>query len=416
VTPAEAQPPQRLGRRLLLAVMVPFACGYFLSYLIRNVNAVIAPDLVAAFHLDASDLGLLTSAYFLGFALFQFALGVLLDRYGPRRVEGSLLIVAGCGALVFAFSRDTAMLIAGRILIGVGVSACLMAAFKANAIWFSRERLPAMNGWILGAGGLGVVCSTAPVEWVLLWLDWRTLFICFALAFAIVSAMLFGVVPERHGDAGRDSFTEQFRGFVEVANSREFWRIAPLAMFSQSTFMSLQGLWAARWMKDVGGFARDDIAACLLLAAVSMVAGHLTMGNLASRLALRGIAPSYVAGGGVALGVAVQLLLVAGYTGAQAPLWVLFGFLGTAGTVSFALLAQAYPASMAGRANTALNLVVFSVTFLVQWGMGVIINRFPSPAGDGSYLATGYSLAFGIAAALQAATLLWFFRRMPRPA
>ena len=328
------------------------------------MNAVIAPDLVREFHLDASDLGLLTSVYFLSFALFQPLLGVLLDRFGPRRVEGSLLLVAAAGSLLFAWSNGTSLLIAGRGLIGLGVSACLMAGFQANALWFSRQRLAALNGWVLAAGGVGAVFSTAPVEWALQWIDWRMLFTAVAVAFAVTSALIFGLVPERRTAAAHTTIKEQFKGFGQIGKSREFWRIAPLTMFSQSAFMSLQGLWAAGWMKDVGGFTRGEIAYHLLLAAIGMVTGHMTMGNLASRLERAGIAPSYVVGIGVGGAILVHASLVVGYTEMQPLIWLLFGFLGTAGTVSFAILAHAFPVSMAGRANTALNLMIFVASFL----------------------------------------------------
>jgi hypothetical protein len=178
--------------------------------------------------------------------------------------------------------------------------------------------------------------------------------------------------------------------------------------------MSLQGLWAASWMKDVGGQARDDIAHYLLLAAVGMVAGHLTMGNLASRLERAGIAPSYAVGIGVGAAILVHASLVVGYTGMQPVIWLLFGFLGTAGTVNFAILSQAFPVSMAGRAITALNLMVFVASFLVQWGIGIVINLYPT--GGGSYASKGYTVAFGAGVALQVAALFWFFRRMSRGA
>ncbi len=87
---------------ILARVFVPFACGYFLSYLYRVINAVIAPDLVAELRLDAAELGFLTSTYFLTFALFQLPLGMLLDRFGPRRTEAALLMFAALGAFVFA--------------------------------------------------------------------------------------------------------------------------------------------------------------------------------------------------------------------------------------------------------------------------------------------------------------------------
>jgi MFS family permease len=401
------------GYRLLMAVIGPFACGYFLSYLLRNVNAVISPDLVRAFRLDASDLGLLTSAYFLTFALFQPLLGVLLDRFGPRRVEGWLLLVAAAGSLLFAWSNNTILLIAGRALIGLGVSACLMAGFQANALWFSPQRLAGLNGWVLAAGGVGVVCSTAPVEWALRWIDWRALFTLFAAAFAATSALIFVLVPERREPRAHHAISDQFKGFWQIGNNREFWRIAPLCMLSQSTFMAIQGLWAASWMRDVGGQTRGDIAHHLLLAAFGMVAGHMTMGNLASRLTRAGIAPSYLVGIGVGVAVLVHALLALGYLGMQTVVWFLFGFLGTAGTVNFAILAQSFPVSMAGRANTALNLMVFAASFLVQWGIGIVINLYPT--GGGSYAPEGYRLAFGASVVLQVAALFWFFRGITTP-
>ncbi len=405
-------PPE--GRGLLFAVIGPFACGYFLSYLLRNVNAVISPDLVRTFHLDASDLGLLTSVYFLAFALFQPLLGVLLDRFGPRRVEGSLLLVAAAGSLLFAWSTGAFLLIVGRGLIGLGVSACLMAGFQANALWFSRHRLAGLNGWILAAGGVGAVFSTTPVEWTLQWIDWRVLFTLLGFAFAATSALIFWLVPERREPAARAPLGEQFKVFWQIGRNREFWRIAPLTMLSQSTFMALQGLWAASWMKDVAGQPRGEIAYHLLLAAVGMVAGHLTMGTLASRLGRAGVAPSYVVGIGVGAAVLVHTSLVVGYAGMQPLVWLLFGFLGTSGVVSFAILAQAFPVSMAGRATTALNLLIFVASFLVQWGIGIIVNHYP--AGDGRYAPEGYAIAFAITTVLQAAGVVWFFRRMPHRA
>jgi MFS family permease len=114
-----------------LSVFLPFVAAYFFSYAYRSINAVIAPDLTAAFSLSAAQLGLLTSVYFLAFAAFQIPVGILLDRFGPRRTNASLLLAAASGALVFALSQGVPALLAGRALIGLGVSACLMSSSKA---------------------------------------------------------------------------------------------------------------------------------------------------------------------------------------------------------------------------------------------------------------------------------------------
>src|SRR3989440_3217797 len=109
-----------------LVVFCPFAAGYFLSFFFRNVNAIISKDLAREFALTPADLGFLTSMYLAAFAAFQLPLGVLLDRYGPRRVVAALMCSAAAGALLFAAARDVAMLSFGRALIGLGVSAGLM--------------------------------------------------------------------------------------------------------------------------------------------------------------------------------------------------------------------------------------------------------------------------------------------------
>ena len=183
-----------------LQVFLPFALGYFLSYLYRVINSVLAPDLAADIGVDPSGLGLLTSAYFITFAAFQLPLGVLLDRFGPRRIEAALLLAAACGAFVFAQSETLTGLIIGRGLIGFGVSACLMAAFKAFVIWFPKQQLPQVNGFQMAAGGLGALAATSPVEAALTVTDWRGVFTLLAVLTLIVAAIIFFVVPEKPGE------------------------------------------------------------------------------------------------------------------------------------------------------------------------------------------------------------------------
>src|SRR5260221_13103243 len=148
----------------VLTVFCPFAVGYFLSFFFRNVNAVSSKDLAVEFSLTSADLGFLTSMYLLAFAAFQLPLGVLLDRYGPRRVVAALLCSAAAGALVFALARDLATLSIGRAFIGLGVSAGVMGAIKAFSLWVPLSRLATMNGLYLAVGGPGSLPPTPPAE------------------------------------------------------------------------------------------------------------------------------------------------------------------------------------------------------------------------------------------------------------
>src|ERR1051325_11560043 len=147
-----------LPANLMLVVFCPFAAGDFLSFFYRNVTAIISKDLAAEFALTPDELGLLTSMYLLAFAAIQLRLGVMLDRYGPRRVVAGLLECAG--AVTFALARELTMLSIGRALIGLGVSAGLMGAIKAFTLWFPLSRLATPNGLYLALGGGGARAAT----------------------------------------------------------------------------------------------------------------------------------------------------------------------------------------------------------------------------------------------------------------
>jgi len=392
---------------ILVRVFVPFTMGYFLSYLFRVVNAVIAPNLVADVGLAASDLGLLTSSYFLTFAAFQVPLGILLDLYGPRRTESALLLFAAAGTAMFAVSDGLTGLIIGRALIGFGVSACLMAAFKAYVMWFESGRLPLINGLQMSAGGLGALAGTAPVEWALQLTDWRGVFWIFTALTLFVAAAIFFVVPEKKEEASGATLGQAFGGVRQVFTSPLFWRVAPLGVASQAAFLALQSLWAGPWLRDVAGFDRDAVANTLFLIAAAMVAGFLGGGALTERLGRVGVTPITVGVIGMALFLVVQALMAFGVTEPVVPLWIAYGFFGTTGIIIYAGLSQRFPTQLAGRVNTGVNVLVFVLAFVLQWGIGGIIDLWP-PTADGGYHPEAYQAAIGVLAGLQAAALLWY--------
>ena len=387
-----------------LRVFLPFALGYYFSYLARNVNAVIAPDLVAELGLTAESLGLLTSVYFLTFAAFQLPLGVLLDRYGPRRVESVLLLFAAAGSAVFAVSDGLPGLTIGRALIGLGVSACLMASFKANTLWFPAQRLPFANGCIMTAGGLGALSATAPVEALLGITGWRGVFLVFAGLSAVAAVLLHTVVPRRPEEARHatgEGLAEALAGIRFVFGNRAFWRVLPTTTLGQAAFLSMQGLWAGPWFGDVAGLGREDTASRLLWIAIAMVAGFFSLGALADRLSRAGISTLQFATGCTFAFLLVQAGIIIAPPQWATALWCLFGYTGTCGILFYAHLSQRFQMHLAGRVVTGLNVFAFGGAFLAQWGMGALIELWPGDT-PGRYLTEGYQAAFGAILVLQA--------------
>ena len=392
--------------RLVLVVFLPFAGGYFLSYLYRSVNAVIAPNLVAEVGLTPGDLGLLTAAFFFGFALPQIPLGLLLDRFGPRRVQSTQLVVAAAGALWFALAESKFGLIGGRTLIGIGMAGCLMASFKAITLWFPAERWPLVNGLLLGAGGVGAMVATKPVELMLTLTDWRGIFFGVSAATVALAAITHAIVPEKPTEAQHQKLGTQIREMKVIFRDRYFWRLAPLGMLTMGAGMAIQGLWAAPWLRDIAHLSHSAVADYLLATTAAMTVGFAGVGVLTDVLRRFGVSAFTIMAVGAALLVASQAAMVFEVDPGGLWIWLLFGLTNNITVLSYPLLSRHFPLRYAGRANGVLNLLVFAAAFAAQYAIGGIIGLWPA-AADGGYAPDAYPVAFGIFLALQAATFLW---------
>jgi len=389
--------------QLWLRIFVPFAVGYFLSYLLRNVNAVIAPELVRELNFSAADLGLLTSAYLAVFGAFQLPLGILLDRYGPRRVEATLLVIAAIGATLFALGRDLTELAFARALIGLGVSACLMASFKAFSMWFPMERQASLNSAIMAAGGLGALTSSTPLSWSLSLIGWRGAFFGLAVL-AMIAAILISTTPDKPATASKESLIEQLHGVGNVLTSFAFWRYAPQTALVVGGFMAMQGLWAVPWLMNFNGLTRDAAAFHLFLMSLGMMVGFVAIATFVTRLAARGIKPEYILIVGMGGGMVVTLLIV--IEGASSyPLWFAMGLVFSVGNLSYALLSSQFPMYLAGRVNTTLNLLTFVGAFAIQWGFGAAVDGFTT---GGLSPHAAYQRTYAILLALQVLSYGWY--------
>jgi MFS family permease len=388
-----------------LSVFCPFAAGYFLSFFFRNINAIISRELVAEFALTPAELGFLTSMYLAAFAAFQLPLGVLLDRYGPRRTVAALLCVAAAGAAVFALAHDMALLSLGRALIGLGVSAGLMGAIKAFSLWFPLERLATLNGLYLAIGGLGALSATAPAEALVAALGWRDLFWLLVLAAALVAAAIFWVVPEKPLPGRGQPLRGQVGAFGSIFRSVVFWRIALPLVCGQAIYIALQGLWLGPWLLDVAGRTRHEMANDLLITALGYIAGSVCFGVAADRLAQLGVSRLTVYKLGLVTSLAMLTLLAAGVQASLEVILAVYAFTGIAASLAYALLTPLFPPEMTGRVSTAANMLIFGVSFLMQWGVGAVLKLYP--VLEGRYAAAGYAAAFATLAALQFAALAW---------
>jgi predicted MFS family arabinose efflux permease len=392
---------------LLWRVFLPFAAGYFISYAYRSLNAILGPRIAAEFGLDAAQLGLLTSVYFLGFGLVQIPFGLLLDRYGPARVDAALLVLAACGAALFATASSAPALIAGRALIGIGVSVCLMATFQAFVLWYPLERIASLNARAFTVGILGAITVTVPLEAALELMHWRTVAWLFAAVTLAASAALWFVVPVRAREAPQDSLAAALAGVRALLADAVFRRIAVMISTSQFAAVSVSTLWIATWLRDVAGYDRAEVAQGLLVVALGLMAGYLVLGRMADARAREARSAVPLVAGGIAASSLCLLALALGVTTGALALWVVFIFASSAAVLAYSILARRFPKEMAGRVNTTLNTFAFLGMFLGQWVAGLILSLW-TPTATG-YNPEAYRWAFGTLWLVQLAGLAWFW-------
>lgn len=397
--------------RLIFSALLPFAAGYFMSYLLRAVNAVVAPDLVGDFGLSPGQLGLLTAAYLGAFALFQLPLGVLLDRYGPRKVQAGLLSLAAAGCAGFSLAPDFLSLFAARAVIGLGFSAGLMASYKSSATWVPADRRSLANTAIMSMGALGVVVATEPTEWLVGLIGWRSAFLVFAAMILLAALFILVAAPRKDTLTAPAPLKQQFGQMLAIMKTPLFWRIAPLLGLTSGVQIGIQTLWAGPWLRDVMGFSREEVAHHLLFMAVAFMVGILSVGVIADRLARRGVGPMQVMLGFNLLYFAAQAVIVLRVDGLVFPAWLFVAAFGQVAVLAFPWFAAHIGKELAGRANATINFTMFVAAFASQYLVGFIIGLFPD-SGTG-YSPEGYSWAIGIFLAAQLLAYGWYLAASP---
>ncbi len=387
--------PVYLQGRTATRVVLVFGLAYFLSYAMRAINAVIAPALSADLHLTNADLGLLSAAYFMGFGLMQLPIGVWLDRHGPRRTESALLLFGALGAAIFASSDTLLGVWVGRALIGVGVSACLMAAFKAFRVWYPPERQSQLGSYMLVIGTAGALSATVPVALLLPVVGWRTVFFGVAVALLLAAWVLFSRLRDieqsmpmhdlaraSSGNAASNSEANDAPGYGAIFADPYFRRMALLGAVHQGGFMALQSLWAGPWMITVLGMSVEETSHVLFLFNLALLIAYLGLSWWAPRYVAygqrTGLPVLRVVAVGLSISVVVQALMVLLPYESSWWLWIVFAVVITVTTLGQTHVSLAFPTALVGRANSAFNLTLFVGAFSVQWGIGLLVDLFVS--------------------------------------
>ena len=409
--------PDHLPRRMAVVVFLAFALAYFFSALVRAITATLSPTLTQEFQLSAQDLGLLAGGYFLGFSLTQLPLGRWLDQHGPKKVILAFLSFAVLVCLAFSWADSFHGLLAARVLCGMGVSACLMAPLTGYRRWFDASTQLRTNSWMLMTGSLGMLAATLPVQWLMPIWGWRALFVMLGVMIAIAMLLITLVVPVWQKTtptaATAQKPLDDDGSYREIWRSAYFWRMTPIGFFTYGGMVAIQTLWAGPWMTQVAGWTAGEAAQGLFLINLAMLVTFWLWGLITPGLARRGIPVEHLIAWGVPLSFLVMGALV--WMGPDVGDGAAVGVALLCVTSTFVALAQpavgmAFPSHLAGRALSAYNLVVFAGIFVVQWGIGLLVD---AGLGIGLTKPAAYQAAlacFGVCSVLS-----WLYFLLKRP-
>jgi predicted MFS family arabinose efflux permease len=363
-----------LAARNAIVVFLSFAFAYFFSALLRAVTATLAPTLTQEFALNARDLGLLAGGYFFGFAATQLPLGTWLDRHGPKTVILSFLLVAVAGCVAFSLATSFSGLLAARVLCGVGVSACLMAPLTGFRRWFTPTAQLRANSWMLMTGSFGMLASTLPVQWLMPVTGWRPLFWALAALVALSMAVIAWTVPRWEGPPAAAAAAP--KGYGMVWRNPYFRRMAPIGFFTYGGMIAMQTLWAGPWMVRVAGYAPLEAAAGLFAINISMLCTFWSWGMATPWLTRKGYTTERLIALGLPSSFVVLAAIIIAGPAAGAWSWALFCVSCTFVSLAQPAVGMVFPPAVAGRALSAYNLVIFAGVFVIQWGIGLLVDAF----------------------------------------
>lgn len=362
-----------LNTRRAVGVFLVFAGAYFLSTLIRAVTATISPVLSSEMGLSAGDLGLLAGGYFLGFALTQLPMGRWLDRFGPRRVELAFLGFAVLGCLAFAMAEGLTTLLLARVITGMGVSACLMAPLTGYRRWLTPATQMRANSWMLMTGSLGMVAATLPVQWLMPMVGWRGLFVGMAGCLLVSMAAIAWLAPVWRTARPQETQSPAV-GYADVWYHPFFRQMLPLGFVNYGGMVAMQTLWAGPWMVQVAGYTPAEASVGLFGINVAMLVAFTVWGWINPHLSRYGWRPELLMLWGVPVSLGVLTIMVVLGPAAGWAWWAVYCVSSTVVAQAQPAVALALPPQAAGRALSAFNLAIFSGVFVVQWGLGLVID------------------------------------------
>jgi sugar phosphate permease len=367
------------------------ACSlFFLSQFYRVSNAVIAPQLLSDLSIDTRGLGLISASFFYAFALTQIPISLLLDKIGPRIMMTTLSAIGIFGAVIFSWADSLAFGVAGRVLLGIGMSCNLMGTYKLLTLWFSPRSFATLAGLVVALGTAGNMVATTPLVVLVNQMGWRSGFQLIAVIHLILTFLFYMIVRDRSSETIADASTapidirQSLENLRNLFAQQDYWIISMATFIRYGIFAAFQALWAGPYLMEVMGYSALATGNLILLLNVGMITGAPCWGTVSDRL-LNTRKWIIVAGSTSILSTLIILVLIPPETslGVLAPLFFCFGFFNATGLLMYAHIKERVPAEMSGAAMTGINFFTMIGPAVFLQGLGILMQTLYPKASRG---------------------------------
>jgi MFS family permease len=366
-SPATSETP----RLLPLLGWLTGALFFFYAWVLRVAPSVMVEELMRDFAVGAAVLGNLSAAYFYGYAGMQIPVGLLLDRFGPRRLIGISTLVCAGGCVLFATSTTLGAVTAGRFLIGASAAFSLVGAMAVAGQWFPPHRFAIFSGLAMAMGMAGGVLGQAPLRLAMEATDWRTTTLLLAVGGLALSLAAWATVRDRWRGSGGVGSALANLGIV--LRHRQTWLIALSGLGTSAPLLGFAGLWGVPFLETAYGLTRTHAATLTSLLFVGWGVGAPLFGWLSDRIGRRRL--PLIAGLVLETAMMAVLIYVPGLsTWGLAALCFLVGLLGSSQIVCFALAKENHGPELSGTAIGFVNAMVTGAGALFQPLVGLLLD------------------------------------------
>jgi MFS family permease len=367
-TSVESEP---LPRLLPLLGWLTAATFFFYAWVLRVAPSVMVEELMRDFAVGAAVLGNLSAAYFYGYAGMQIPVGLLLDRFGPRRLIVTATIMCAGGCVLFATGQSLAAVTAGRFLIGASAAFSLVGAMAVAGQWFAANRFAVLSGGAMAMGMAGGVFGQAPLRLAVEASDWRTANLLLAAGGVALAVAAWATVRDRWRGTG--GVADALAGLGVIVRHRQTWLIALSGLGTSAPLLGFASLWGVPFLETAYGLPRTHAATLTSMLFVGWGVGAPLFGWLSDRIGRRK-AP-LVAGLALETLALTILIFVPGLSVvAVGGLCFMVGFLGSSQIVCFALAKDNHRRGLSGTAIGFVNAMVTGAGALFQPLVGFLLD------------------------------------------